>query len=86
MTVIDRNDFLEYVPTNARSLVQDEHFDEITLTYGSIFRAHGNKASFIQATLESVNEENNTICFRTPNNPSVETLSFDYLVICTGSM
>ena len=48
-------------------------------------RAQGNKATFIQGTLESINDENKTIQINAHSSHSLETISFDYLVIATGS-
>jgi NADH dehydrogenase FAD-containing subunit len=84
VTIIDRNDYFECVPTNPRSIVKDGYFDEVNFTYGSILKAHGNKAAFIQGSLESINDERKTIEVKTHNGQN-QTISFDYLVLATGS-
>lgn len=33
VTIVDKNDYFEYICTNTRSIVEDEHMDEITLSY-----------------------------------------------------
>lgn len=38
----------------------------------------------MQGTLQSINEDN-TISIKTHTSADLETIGFDYLVICTGS-
>jgi NADH dehydrogenase FAD-containing subunit len=50
--IIDKNNYFEYICTATRSLIEEEHNDQISLSYSQMMRAHAKKASFIQGELE----------------------------------
>ena len=84
VTLIDRNDYFEYICTNPRSLVKESYINEITILYNEIGVANPGKFDFIQGTLEVVNQDN-SIDFKRFGSENLENISYDYLVICTGS-
>jgi hypothetical protein len=53
------------------------------MPYSKIMDAHGNKATFVQGTLKNVNA-NNTIDIVNGDAGHTQTITFDFLVICTG--
>jgi NADH dehydrogenase FAD-containing subunit len=61
VVLIDTKDYFEYQPSLVRAPVQGEVLDDVTMSYASILKAHGNKASFIQAKLIQVNSTNSIL-------------------------
>ena len=39
VTIVDKNEYFEFICTGARSLVSNEHFDSISMNYVTLLRA-----------------------------------------------
>ncbi|CDW86381.1 pyridine nucleotide-disulphide oxidoreductase family protein [Stylonychia lemnae] len=85
VTLIDKNDYFEYICTTTRSLVKDEHLDSITVSYVTMMRAHSKRAEFQQGTLMEIYPERNQILLQNVQTGEFDYRNYDFLVICTGS-
>eukprot|EP00347_Sterkiella_histriomuscorum_P010740 403375101 len=85
VTIIDKNDFFEYICTGTRSFVDDDHFDEISVSYVSMMKAHSQRAEFVHGCLEEIFPEQNQILIRNGNTKELEFRDYDFLVLCTGA-
>ena len=81
VTVIDRNDYFEHVQGVVKAMVDPEFVDKVVHPFDKMAQAY-TKMTFKQASLETVNK-NNSIDIKTKEG-TVETVTFDYLIICTG--
>lgn len=81
---MDRNDYFEYICTNPRALVKEAYINDLLISYADIVKGNGHKFEFIQGVLERVNG-NNTIDVRKFETNQLDPVTFDYLVIATGS-
>jgi NADH dehydrogenase FAD-containing subunit len=85
VTIIDRNDYFNFVNTAPRALTTEGHFDKTTMNFADFIKVHNDKAVFKQGVLESINHKNNSIGIRKKGAEVVEEINYDYLAICTGS-
>jgi NADH dehydrogenase FAD-containing subunit len=85
VTIIDRNDYFNFVCTAPRAITTDGHFDATTLNYSHFIEKHNHKAVFKQGTLDSINHTKNTISIKTKGGQDSEEVHYDYLALCTGS-
>lgn len=83
VTIIDKNNYFEYVCTNPRALVKEQLIKDLTLRVDDIRAGHSNKFDFIHGKVQSV-LNNNSINICNFQTKQVENIIFDYLVIATG--
>ena len=79
--MIDKNDYFEFILTNPRALCEDKQIDDITLPYSKIVAAHTKNLTFLQATLNDVQEKSIKV---TTKEGEEQEINFDYLIIATG--
>ena len=86
MVLVEKNEYFEYICTGSRSLVSNEHFDDISISYSTLIRSHANnRVECINGTLEKILANENLVMIRNNKNNEPEYMEYDYLVICTGS-
>ncbi len=85
VVIVDKNDYFEFICSNSKSLVNDEHFNNTSLHFAQYIRQHSNKATFMQGALEEIVPSDNFVVIKTNTEKENERIDYDFLVICTGS-
>lgn len=86
VTIIDRQDFFEYICTSARGIVKEDHIDTITTTYHQlVYEASMDQLKFVQGILKQVNRDR-TIEIENLITGQPQIIEFDYLVLATGAI
>ena len=82
VTLVDKKDHFEYFITNFRLLIKTNDFDQISVAYEDIRKAHNNVFDFVQGALTTVNTDD-TITI-TKEDGSTQQIPYDILIISTG--
>jgi len=85
VTVVDAKEFFEYTPGILRAYVKPGHFDALTFTVQSVLERKLH-VKFLWGEVKTLDGENMTAQVKPmfATGGSLETLSFDYCLICSG--
>jgi len=83
VTVVDAKEFFEYTPGILRAYVKPAHFDSLSFTLQPVYeRKMGVK--FIWGEVKKLDGHSKTATIKTMYGDGLDTVSFDYCVICAG--
>lgn len=83
VTVVDAKEFFEYTPGVLRAYVKPAHLNALTFTLQPVLeRKMGVK--YIWGEVKELNGEAKTATIKTMFSQNMDTISFDYCIICSG--
>ena len=77
--LIDTKDYFEFTPSILRTLIEPSHINNIQIPHSKYLSS----TKFIKAKLTNISE--NFLYFQPLDKDSPSSLTFDYLILCTGS-